>query len=113
MSEELKSTLMNLPDQIAEVAKAILILQAETTSIEAKMAPIEVAVQSQVATDKVNYTNDTARKAGIKDLLSQNKDYEQYTISRDRVAENLELARIEYQRCRDSMNVLIAIAGMR
>ncbi|MFA4870828.1 MAG: hypothetical protein WC623_21705 [Pedobacter sp.] len=69
MSEELKSTLLALPDNIAEMATKILELQTDKSVLDVQIAEIETAVKFQVGTD-INLKNDTARRGAIQDMLS-------------------------------------------
>lgn len=101
-----------LPNEIAAESTAIVNLMNEKLFEDRKVDEIQVAVSLQINTDK-QYTNEGARKNAIKDLLAQNKDYEQHTITRDRIKNNLDLTVIAHQRKRDMFNALIAIAGMK
>ncbi len=111
MSEDIKLALLTLPTSIATTATQILTLQTGKGEVDVKIAEIETAVKFQIGTD-ASLKNDTARRGAIQDLLAQNKDYTEKVKEQSARGLQLDLARIEYQRLRDSMNCLIAIAGM-
>lgn len=103
--------LLELPEQIASIAGIVLDTQINKGDIEAKIIEIKVAVSFQVGTN-TDLKNDTARKAAIADLLNQNKTYQDLLVSQKTIHLQLEHALIEYQKHRDLLNALIAIAGM-
>lgn len=111
MNEELTKTLLDLPGQIASIAGIILDTQINKSDIEAKIEEIKVAVSFQVGTN-TDLKNDTARRAAIADLLNQNKAYQDLLVSQKTIHLQLEHTRIEYQKHRDMLNALIAVAGM-
>ena len=109
---ELEKMLIELPKQIASVMGVIVNTQIEKGNVETKIEEIKVAVSFQVGTN-TDLKNDTARRAAISDLLTQNVAYTKLLESQKTIPLQLEHARIEYQMNRDMLNALIAVAGMR
>jgi len=108
---ELEKRLIELPKQIASAMGVIVDTQIEKGDVETKIEEIKVAVSFQVGTN-TDLKNDTARRAAIADLLNQNVAYTKLLDSQKTITLKLEHARIEYQMNRDTLNALIAVAGM-
>lgn len=108
---DIKTALLTLPAEIAASAISVLNLQNSKIDLETRCTEIKASVEFQVGTD-TNLKNDTARKGAIKDLLNQNNEYLEKQKVLKETSMQLELARINYQKLRDTMNCMIAIAGM-
>ena len=112
MSEDITKQLLELPGQIASIAGIVCDTQIEKGNTEARIEEIKVAVSFQVGTN-IDLKNDTARRAAIADMLSQNVAYTALLESQKATHLKLEHARIDYQKHRDVLNALIAIAGVK
>lgn len=112
MAIDLKETLEYLPSEIATTATAILNLEEKKSPLDTKLAEIKTAVELEVGTNTA-LKNITARNGAIKDLLSQNNEYLQKSTEQAEIRTELGKLKIEYQRRRDLLNALIAIAGMK
>ena len=112
MTEEIKTALLTLPAEIAASAISVLNLQNSKIDLETRCSEIKASVEFQVGTD-ISLKNDTARKGAIKDLLNQNNEYTEKQKTLKDTSYQLELARINHQKLRDTFSAYLTLAGVK
>jgi hypothetical protein len=110
MSEDnIKEQLLTLPAEIAKASEIVFDISIQKIDCEAK---IELK-KSAALLDAAGLPNDTARKNKAVEMLNADTAYKALLLEQRVLITNLEKARIEHQRLRDTFNALIAIAGIR
>ena len=112
MNGDIKTVLLILPAEIAASETSVLNFQNSKIDLETRCSEIKAAVEFQIGTD-TNLKNDTARKDAIKDLLNQNNEYSDKQKTLKDTTYQLELARINHQKLRDTFSAYLALVGVK
>ena len=110
--ELIEQQLLSLPAEIAASATSVLNLQVNKTTLEADIKEIELTETDSIWGNTA-YTNEGKRKSVLKSTLSGNEIYKAKVKDLKDTSYQLELARINHQKLRDTLSVYLALAGVR
>lgn len=111
MTEPIKTALLSLPAEIAASATQVYNLQTEKNDLDADIKELELTHTDSIWGNAA-YTNEGKRKSVLKSTLTGDAKYQAKVKEQKDKNKQLALAQIEHQKLRDTMNCMIAIAGV-